>query len=589
MDMPTTVAASPDRLDPDGGGHSAGRGRWASYRLDGMASPPARAILALLLCAVGAAIVYLRLGMPPNTGIDDANITQVYARNIAQGHGYVYTPGHERVEGSTSLLWTAINSVFFLASHRPETGILVATFLITALSLFCQFTLAGTLASALGLSAAWIYGAVVLWLLCLPAYFAWAVLTLMDFALWSFVVCAFATVLALDVTGRLNRRAALGLTCGLAVVASAARPEALGVVPVLLALGCVAKAAMQGWRSAIRAQVPPLLVTASSFAALSVFRLIYFGYPLPNTYYAKVSSNLLDNLLSGAKYLFRYLAQTPALIGATCVAVAFCVCAWRLARRQATRDLATSIVFVTSGTVIFGMAAAVLAGGDHFAGFRFFQAYAPLMIFSIVYLAAHVLARLSRESRRRLRPAYLLPVVVLAAVAQQLNFNIRGDQLGPEFETAEQGRLTGEALNEVLGSDPPPLGVLAAGGVALTYNGRVLDLLGLNWTTMAHASGRRTGYVGHSAFDEQVFWSSPPAILGPDIWRSRVRPCVTEELDFMLKGLLATERFRELYSPGIAETSRARILAYFRKDLPEASPSAGRIRLVSWDDVGFCE
>ena len=39
----------------------------------------------------------------PLTGIDDANIYFVYARNLANGHGFVYNIGGERVEGFTSL------------------------------------------------------------------------------------------------------------------------------------------------------------------------------------------------------------------------------------------------------------------------------------------------------------------------------------------------------------------------------------------------------------------------------------------------------------------------------------------------------
>ena len=64
--------------------------------------------IALLVAGFGAAFSYWVLG--PQVGIDDANITQVYARNIAAGHGYVYNIGGERVEGSTSLLWTLINA-----------------------------------------------------------------------------------------------------------------------------------------------------------------------------------------------------------------------------------------------------------------------------------------------------------------------------------------------------------------------------------------------------------------------------------------------------------------------------------------------
>ena len=45
-------------------------------------------------------------------GTDDANIYLVYMRNLANGHGFVYNIGGERVEGCSSFLWTLIGSLF---------------------------------------------------------------------------------------------------------------------------------------------------------------------------------------------------------------------------------------------------------------------------------------------------------------------------------------------------------------------------------------------------------------------------------------------------------------------------------------------
>ena len=50
----------------------------------------------LTVAILGATFAYLILN--PEIGFDDANITQAYAKHIAQGHGYVYNVGGERVE-----------------------------------------------------------------------------------------------------------------------------------------------------------------------------------------------------------------------------------------------------------------------------------------------------------------------------------------------------------------------------------------------------------------------------------------------------------------------------------------------------------
>ena len=66
------------------------------------------ALFIVTLCGIVTYLVH-----SPTVGIDDANITQTYAKNIVDGWGYVYYEGGERVEGSTSLLWTTVNIIFY--------------------------------------------------------------------------------------------------------------------------------------------------------------------------------------------------------------------------------------------------------------------------------------------------------------------------------------------------------------------------------------------------------------------------------------------------------------------------------------------
>ena len=44
--------------------------------------------------------------------MDDAYIPMTYARNLVEGHGIVFYPGGERVEGFTSPLWMFVLSIF---------------------------------------------------------------------------------------------------------------------------------------------------------------------------------------------------------------------------------------------------------------------------------------------------------------------------------------------------------------------------------------------------------------------------------------------------------------------------------------------
>lgn len=69
---------------------------------------------------------------------DDAMVSMRYARNLAHGHGLVWNPGGERVEGYTNLLWVLIMSPVHLLPIPPEQISLViqllsASFLATNL------------------------------------------------------------------------------------------------------------------------------------------------------------------------------------------------------------------------------------------------------------------------------------------------------------------------------------------------------------------------------------------------------------------------------------------------------------------------
>src|SRR6056297_1506474 len=93
-----------------------------------MAAIDGKAVLASLAVCALMSLFCLPL-LVPKYGWDDANITLNYAQNIANGHGYVYYVNGERVEGSTSALWTAIATLGFMVSGEPENLLIVVSFL----------------------------------------------------------------------------------------------------------------------------------------------------------------------------------------------------------------------------------------------------------------------------------------------------------------------------------------------------------------------------------------------------------------------------------------------------------------------------
>ena len=84
-----------------------------------------------------------------------------------------------------------------------------------------------------------------------------------------------------------------------------------------------------------------------------------------------------------------------------------------------------------------------------------------------------------------------------------------------EFRIAEDHRAIGSVLNRL--PSRPTLGVIAAGGIARTYDGHIFDLMGLNWTTMAHANRTHNSAAvkNHAAFSKEIFFEYQPDIVIP--------------------------------------------------------------------------
>jgi hypothetical protein len=109
---------------------------------------------------------------------------------------------------------------------------------------------------------------------------------------------------------------------------------------------------------------------------------------------------------------------------------------------------------------------------------------------------------------------------------------------------------------------------VAAGGVALTYDGQVIDLVGLNNSEMAHLSQDREGPKGHSGFDPEIFFKQKPELVLPvggddrsiiGSWRAKY-----DWHNSVMKGILDTELFRDQYQLAILKspTMSTQVIAF---------------------------
>lgn len=291
---------------------------------------------------------------------DDAFIAFRTIDNFARGEGLRWNV-EERVQVFTSPLHTLIlSALYWLAYDRSEIGdpgriYWLSTIYSFALSSWLWIWLAGELKGGL------------------EFWFVFAVLTSSQ-AFVTFTSSGLETpetylLVALFYTRFLRSQSPaspagyLGpfLLAGLAVL------NRLDLA--LLFLGPCALLLSRSYRSFGRRGLWPMLVGLAPIGAWLAFSLVYFGFLLPNTYYAKIGLEVGPGVLfgMGGEYLLASLEQDPITLAIILAGIGSC---WFSSR--AVLASASAVLYVLYVTAI---------GGD-FLGFRFLTA--PFLISTLV-------------------------------------------------------------------------------------------------------------------------------------------------------------------------------------------------------------
>ena len=430
-------------------------------------------------------------------GSDDAYISYRYARSLAEGEGLVFNPG-ERVEGYSNLLFVLLLAPAFLVVRDSAVhGLAVAL---------------GTLCAAAGLvlfhrrlrgrHGARIAGWAALALAASPALWLWnasgmetALVLLLQVALWAEVTDP----------ARPPRRLA-------AVVVLLVLARADGFVGAALAVAYLALRRDPRTRAAA-------LALLGTMAALTAWRLAYYGWPLPNTYYAKVSGPLAERTSDALRQLadLALLGFLPVLVVLAAAAAA------ALAGRRAAFE-----PFFAAGWLAYW----IYVGGDVF-GERFLLVLLPL--------ALAVLARAAAEGRRALAAIGVAAVVLfqLVPLAADRRFRYAGRKhdrwvaLGRALAAPEHRGKT--------------IAVDAAGKIPYYSRLRAIDMLGLADAHVAHRPAA-TFSVGHSKHDADYVLARRPELIAtwidPELdLRWGLRRARYEAAGYRLRWLASVRRF----------------------------------------------
>ena len=346
---------------------------------------------------------------------DDAYISFRYARNLADGHGLVFNPGFERVEGYTNLLWVLILAAASLAGIAPEAAAIPLGYGLTIVLwlLVCRFAYS----EARPRDPPWIWLLAPVMLAATRSVAVWSTGGL-ETRLFEVLVLGALLRLSVEVRGVAAAPAMPASTAGaggvlaprwpwaslLFALATLTRPDGA------LIAGCSFTAAwlwlairrrrQQRYTEFLRADLGRVARDAAVYvvpvAASVGFRLAYYGEWLPNTYYAKVGG--LSWWSMGWDYLQSFVIEYAMWLWLPLL-LAGC---WQSFRSRRERGL---IPLLFMAAAVPHALYYISIGGDHFE-YRPFDLYFPLAFLIMTRGVAELVSR--KNSGRRMEPAVLV-------------------------------------------------------------------------------------------------------------------------------------------------------------------------------------
>ncbi|MGC8879271.1 MAG: ArnT family glycosyltransferase [Anaerolineae bacterium] len=411
--------------------------------------PPLVVIFAIVL------IYASQLWMFSGFHIDDAYISFRYVRQWAAGNGLVYNIG-ERVEGYSNFLWIALLLPF--AKIGVDLG-------LAAKVLGCLFGL-----SSLGLTyyfgQALSSGSAAAWLLACSAPFAVWTMGQLEAPLFAFLA------LAASFTFLSEEKKGAGWWSGVLFgLLALSRPE--GILFFSVAMALRALCSFQERRVSRR---DLWRIAACSVIVLPYFtwRLTYYGYPFPNTVYAKSMGLHPRALLEGLFYLYQ---SVNAAGGFFFLAITLALAIVKPVRSPTERYLAASVIAYAAFIVV--------GGGDWMPMQRFLVHIMPLLYL----LVQDGLLRL-RDIFQSLRWGDRIVSFLLAG---QLAYLLAGAAEARLVQGVGKGPLLtpDEGVHAYLAAHVRPEDVIAvtdAGLIAysLPLETRIVDMVGLTDEHIAH-------------------------------------------------------------------------------------------------------
>ena len=314
-----------------------------------------------------------------------------------------------------------------------------------------------------------------------PGYYIWNIFTLMDLNIW---VAIQLILLGLLTSSNISYKTTISFIFLLCLT----RSESLLLAPLYVILFSLRFRNFNFLKN--------LFLVFTFHAVIILTRITYFGYPFPNTYYAKVGPNKLENIASGWQYFKFFFSYNFWEFQMLFLLILFIV-AITMIRELKSNDYKTLKIFREQSSIIYFYISLVstiyfiyiYVGGDHFKFFRQYQVTYPLLIvILLLFYTKH------KSKILFIIPSILITTFIFVSIKTIKNVP---QVLKNEFEVVYDGRLVGNWLNKIkkdfFNDNNLKIALISVGGISRTYRGHIIDLAGLNDIEFAHNSNDRTG------------------------------------------------------------------------------------------------
>lgn len=453
---------------------------------------------------------------------DDAFISLRYVRNFIEGHGLVYNIG-ERVEGYTNFLWVLLLAGLGIAGADIVLAARVGgvAFSVVTLVLVYRFS------EVHYLERGYVKLVAPALLACSVPYAVWA-LSGMETQFFTFLV--FVAVFRLVHEVQTSPR--YPLSAVLFAIAALARPEGvLFFAASLLALSI--HNVRRQHRIVSGHLIAMILAFALAYVPYFLWRWNYYGWFLPNTFYAKVGGDYF-RYLRGAYYTVKFVRTFGGLLALALPIVIFL-------RKDLKFNVLSHIVIVLVFLVYI-----IYVGGDGLVASRFFVPVLPSICLLVQSGLSTLITALSTSygARPAISAGVILVLAVLGATLEP-SYNIRRDPYLQVIEAREYSRNLAR-IGHWFRENASPADTIAvnAAGIVPYYSGLyATDMLGLVDEHIAHVHVPDMGHgqAGHEKGDLAYVLSRRPTWIF-DGWltqnqQSRPPLVVDDDTTYMFRSI----------------------------------------------------